>query len=107
MQGGIEAHLFVCFFDLHRSDPVDDPEHGVGESERPHRGKERRGELLEEKSAVSRKQAVGSPGRIEGERSECAEKHNPEEPSYPMHSPDIESVVQREFILECDGKITD
>src|SRR5260221_1432195 len=105
MQGGIETHLFVRFLDLDRSDPVDDPEHGVGESERPDGRKERRGELLEERSAVSRKQAVGPCGRVARERSECAEKDDSEEPSHPMHPPDIESVVERELVLKGDGEI--
>src|ERR1051326_3182743 len=107
MQRCIETRLFVRFFDLDRRNPVDDPEHAVGESECPDGRKESCNELFEEERAIAGKESVGSGGWVECERCECAQKYDSEKSSDAVDTPDVECVIEGKLILERDGKITD
>jgi hypothetical protein len=69
---GIKAALLCSRTDFHRRDAIDEPQHPVGETKRPSRGTNDRGQLFEEERAISRDKPVRT-GRIESGRSENTE----------------------------------
>src|SRR5438270_9300372 len=98
MQSEVEAAHFGGGIDLDRRYPVDEPQHRVGESERPHRGDGDSGDLLDQERRVSREETVG-PMRVEKGRRKYAEQNDAECSAYAVYAPDIQRVIPLEPVF--------
>src|SRR2546430_3718458 len=96
-------HLFS---DAHRREPIDEPEHPVGEAEGPQRSHHDRGKLFAEEREVARKQSIG-PGRVEGGGGEHSQQDDPQEATYAMDAPHVEGVIELETVLQGNRVIAD
>src|ERR1022692_2297832 len=102
MQGPVEALDFISISNLHRRDPVDQPEHSVREDESPRRGDGYGRNLHQKEVRVSAQEAVDA-GRIERRRGEDAAKDDAEEAAYSVNAPDVERVVPLQLVFQRHG----
>src|ERR1700694_4737661 len=85
--------------DLDRRHPFDQPEHSVGEDERPDR-RDQDGSKLHEEEVWIAAQETADPRRIESFGREDAAEDDAQEAADAVDAPDVERVVPAEAILE-------